>query len=83
MGSTPISGLMSFESEVYWLDEELRRIQHDCMEPYMKSQNQSRPGRSLKRQTEDNPKSVNCEDYVESQTAGLNKAHSVTPANTK
>lgn len=80
MGSTPVTVLMSFKSEVYWLDEELRRIQSDCMLSHRKSLNQSRPGHSLKRHTDNNPE--DCKDCDESQTAELNTAHSVTPANT-
>ncbi len=83
MGSTPVTVLMdrAFEQDIYELDRELASIQQDCMAPFRMSQNQSRPGHSLKRHTNSNPKSVNCEDCVESQTAD-NTAHSVMPVNT-
>ncbi|KKM90641.1 hypothetical protein LCGC14_1236530 [marine sediment metagenome] len=63
---------MSFESDIYWLDEELRRIQSSIMEPVREYPNQGRHGSNrVKRQTEVQAKDLSCGSDDERQNAGI------------
>ena len=63
---------MSFASDIYWLDEELRRIQSSIMEPFREYPNQGRHGSNrVKRHTEVQNKDVNCDSGDERQNAGI------------